>query len=163
MNKVIATLSILSICLLSACGFQLRGTGQTLSGDLGDLYLAGLSPNSEFALTLTNRLSDQGVRVVRDAASASNILRMSDPTSSSRLISVNRLAQGVDYSLFMRSKISLVSSEGEVLIKERQIQVRQDLVADPDDALGNDQLEQETKLELENALINAVLLQLRAR
>jgi len=149
--------------MLPGCGFQLRGTGQTISSDLGSVYVDGLTEDSDFLLTLINRLSDQGVEVVNDPAAAMSILKMSKPTNSSRLISVNRLAQGVDYSLFMRSTISLTSRDGTQQINTRQIEVRRDLVADPDDALGNDQLEQDTKIELANALIDAVLLQLRAR
>lgn len=163
MKKILMLLCLISIFATPACGFQLRGTGQTLDNDLGSVYLEGLSAGSEFLLTLTNRLSDQGVVVVSDRASAASVLKMTDPTSSSRLISVNRLAQGVDFSLFMRSTISLRDAEGGELIKSRLIEVRRDLVADPDDALGNDQLEQDTKIELENALVDAILLQLRAR
>jgi len=163
MKKLILTLVFVSMAFMSACGFQLRGAGESLGNDLGAVFLEGLTPDSDFSLTLINRLSDQGVILVAEKTVATNILRMSDPTSSSRLISVNRLAQGVDFSLFMRSTISLQNSDGEVQIKQRQIEVRRDLVADPDDALGNDQLEKDTKIELEQALIDAVLLQLRAQ
>ena len=107
MKKIFLLLCSISIFLLPACGFQLRGTGQTISSDLGSLYVDGLSKDSEFYLTFVNRLSDQGVEVVNDPALAMSILKMSNPTNSSRLISVNRLAQGVDYSLFMRSTVSL--------------------------------------------------------
>lgn len=163
MKKIVLSLCLFSISALPACGFQLRGTGQTIAMDLGDVYVSGLIADSDFLLTLTNRLSDQGVNVVNEPAQATSILKVSMPTSSSRLISVNRLAQGVDYSLFMRSTISLTNNTGGESIKARQIEVRRDLVADPDDALGNDQLEQETKAELEAALIDAILLQLRTR
>lgn len=158
-------LLLLLLVLLQACGYQLRGMGaeSILRSDIGSLYIAGLTEQSDFERTLISSLNDQGISVVSEREQASSILRMTNPVSSSRLVSVNKLAQGVDYSLFMRSKISLKSAAGTDLIKDRQIEVRRDLVADPDDALGNDQLEQETKLELEQALVNALLLQLRAR
>lgn len=150
--------------MLSACGYHLRGSsGDLIRDDLGAVYISGLNDQSDFKRSLISSLNDQGIVVTDELTQAGSVLKMSNPTSSSRLVSVNKLAQGVDYSLFLRSKISLRSSAGETLIKEREIEVRRDLVADPDDALGNDQLETETKLELQQAWINALLLQLRAR
>ncbi len=163
MMKLKNTVIVITL-LLSACGYQLRGSsGDLIRSDLGAVYISGLTDQSDFKRNLVSSLNDQGIIVTDDLEQAGSVLKMSNPTSSSRLVSVNKLAQGVDYSLFLRSKISLRSSAGETLIKEREVEVRRDLVADPDDALGNDQLETETKLELQQAWINALLLQLRAR
>jgi len=156
--------ALLITMLLTACGYHLRGSSAGLiRDDLGAMYISGLVDQSDFKRSLISSLNDQGIEVTDDLKQADSILKMTTPASSSRLVSVNRLAQGVDYSLFLRSKISLRSTAGDVLIKEREIEARRDLVADPDDALGNDQLEAETKLELQQAWINALLLQLRAR
>lgn len=155
---------IIIALMLSACGYHLRGSSEALiRDDLGSMYISGLVDQSDFKRSLISSLGDQGIEVTDDLEEADSTLNMSTPVSSSRLISVNRLAQGIDYSLFLRSRISLQSSTGETLIKPREIEARRDLVADPDDALGNDQLETETKLELQEALINVLLLQLRAR
>ena len=41
MKKIVLSLCLFSISALPACGFQLRGTGQTIAMDLGDVYVSG--------------------------------------------------------------------------------------------------------------------------
>lgn len=163
MNVFIRFLVIVCVVLLAACGFQLRGSGHSLGQDFDHMYIAGLPTESDFYLTLRARLQDQGILVTDQRETAEWILTVAEPVNSSRLVSVNKLAQGVDYSLFVRSKFSLVDAEGLTRVNNRPIEARRDIVTDPDDALGNDQLEKDTREQLKEALVDALFLQMRAQ
>ncbi len=158
-----AILAVLVIAL-SSCGFHLRGH-MPLSAELSHIYVITPDDNDDFRNRLLIALKGAGSSVVSTQSAATSILKVGSVQDSRRLLSVNNLAQGRDYSLFKRVKFSLQKIDGgqltDTLIEGRMVEVRRDLVKNPDDALGNDQQEEELLPELEQALIHSMLLQLR--
>ncbi len=154
----------LLVITLSSCGFHLRGH-IPLSAELSHIYVVTPDQNAGFRNRLLIALKGAGSSIANKQSEATSILKVGPVQDSRRLISVNRLAQGRDYSLFKRVKFSLQKVVAgkviENLIENRMVEVRRDLVKNPDDALGNDQQEEELLPELEQALIHSLLLQLR--
>lgn len=155
---------VLLMIALSSCGFHLRGH-MPLSAELSHIYVITPDESTEFRHRLLVALKGAGSRIAEKQSEATSILKVGPVQDSRRLISVNRLAQGRDYSLFKRVRFSLQEvAAGMVidnLIEDRMVEVRRDLVKNPEDALGNDQQEEELLPELEQALIHSLLLQLR--
>lgn len=151
---------LLMLSLLSACGFHLRGH-DAQSSSFTQLYLVPSTDNPLFREHLVEVLTATGSTLVTEKASATNILKLEPIEDIKRLISINAIAQGRDYSLFKRVRFSLSDNQGKALISDRLVEVRRDYVKTPVDALGNDQQEEELQRELEQALIQALLLQLK--
>ena len=159
MIRLLATV-MLMLSILSACGFQLRGHDER-SLSFAQIYLVPSTDNPLFRERLVEVLAATGSTLVADKASATTILKLDIIEDIKRLISINAIAQGRDYSLFKRVKFSLSDRQGTALITDRLVEVRRDYVKTPVDALGNDQQEEELQRELELALIQAILLQMQ--
>lgn len=147
---------------LNACGFHLRGSG-TLRPEIKQVFIDEAYLKTDFGRKLNQALLGRGANIVEQKEAASSVLKLSEPKNTRRLLSVNQLAQARDYSLFSKVRFSLSTPKGELLLKEQTVEVRRELVADPNNVLGTDQEAERLFVEMEQELVQALLMRLRQR
>ncbi len=147
---------------LDGCGFHLRGSG-ALRPELQQVFIDPEYLQTGFGRKLQQSLRARGITVVDHRESAQSILQLTQPANSRRLLSVNELAQARDYLLASKVRLSLLTPDGEPLLPEQTVEVRRELVADPNNVLGTDQEAQRLFLEMQQELVQAVLRRLRRR
>jgi len=162
-NKYAYILFILVLTFgLNACGFHLRGSG-TLRPEIKQVFIDEEYLQTEFGRKLRQALLARGANVVGKKETATAVLKLSEPVNTRRLLSVNELAQARDYILASKLRFSLSLSEGKNLMAEQTVEVRRELVADPNNILGTDQEAQRLYTEMQQELVQALLMRLRSR
>lgn len=147
---------------LNACGFHLRGSG-TLRPEIKQVFIDEEYLQTEFGRKLRQALLARDATIVVKKEAASSVLKLSEPENARRLLSVNQLAQARDYTLTSKLRFSLFLPEGKNLLSEQTVEVRRELVADPNNVLGTDQEAQRLYTEMQQELVQALLMRLRSR
>jgi LPS-assembly lipoprotein len=152
-------LTIITLLLLSSCGFTLRGTDSSfLSPELQQMQLSFNSNNNELAQTLRRRLTSSGVDLV-DNLSAYK-LTLGDEQSLERIISVNRNARAGEYELTLSTSIQL-ENNGDSVIAREIISVDQIYEADPGNAAAKTNEAELVLDELRQALTEQIMRRLQ--
>ena len=125
-------------CLLSACGFQLRGTGDsgTVVPDAWkSMHLVTGNPNSEFSRDVQTLFAANGVQW-RDREDANYIVTVGPESFSKRNLSLNSEARAAEFELTMRAQFSVSDADDiEVMPKDDASVVRQ-MENDPRNVVG---------------------------
>jgi len=150
---------IITLLLLSACGFTLRGSEtQTLSTNLQQLELTFNSSSNELGQILRRRLTASGVVIVENPTSYK--LTLGDEQNFERIVSVNRNVRAGEYELTLISSFQL-EKDGELLIETEIISIDQLYEADPTNAAAKTNEAELVLTELRQALAEQILRRLQ--
>ena len=127
-------------CLLTACGFHLRGMG-TAGASLPDSWksmnLVTASPNSEFSRDVIAQLSANGVQWTdRDKANFS--LLLGPERFEQRSLSLNSEARVAEYELTMSSQFSIVDASNKEVVATTPVTVVKQMENDPRNVVGKE-------------------------
>lgn len=150
---------LLSLCL-AGCGFKLAGT-TSLSQSLNSIYLVTTNLNEPQHEALTARLESAGTTVSTQADSGAPRLAVSFKVIPDRTLvsgastgkTVARLARRLDYSL--------KSADGKMLVEPKTLVQQKNIVLDDDNLLASTQEKADVIKDLEQALINQLIHQLK--
>jgi LPS-assembly lipoprotein len=149
---------LILLLLLSACGFQLRGTvvlppvlqATQLEGDRFSLLV------SELGRVLQNA----GARLVDSRSQASAVLKVLDETSSQRVLSVGVAGRAAEYELHHRVDYQLEDAHGQVLVEKQTLDTRRSFQFDENDVLGKANEEESLREEMQRDLALRIVQQL---
>jgi LPS-assembly lipoprotein len=123
-------------CLLSACGFHLRGTGGAAVPDnWKSMYLATNNPNSEFSREVQTRFAANGVEW-HDKEQANFRLVLGPERFSQRNLSLNAEARAAEFELTMRSTFSVLDNDGAQVMPPTESTVIKQMENDPRNVVG---------------------------
>ena len=123
--------------LLTACGFQLRGTGDVaVSEEWRSMYLVTSNPNSEFSREVKTRFAANGVEWNEDSKSANYSVVLGPERFSQRNLSLNSEARAAEFELTMRSTFSVRNSNGKTVIEDTTSSVVKQMENDPRNVVG---------------------------
>jgi outer membrane lipopolysaccharide assembly protein LptE/RlpB len=150
----------ISLLLLSACGFTLRGSNdaQLFSPDLQQIQLSS-SNAEELAQLLRRRLLASGIDLVENSSSYK--LSLGDEQILERVVSVNRNARAGEYELSLLTSIQL-DKDAETLIPREIISVEQVYEADPANAAAKTNEAELVRNELRQALVEQIIRRLQS-
>lgn len=139
MHRHLARLSLLlgTVCLLSACGFQLRGSGggTSLPDEWRLLYLVTPNPNNEISREITTNFAANGVTwVPREEANYLVILGME--RASRRNLSLNADARAAEIELGLRIQFSVQDAQGNEILEPSDASVFKQMENDPANVVG---------------------------
>ncbi len=161
----IAALVILVTALLSACGFQLRGSVE-LPAVLKSTLLQAGDPWEGVAAALRIELESSGARITTQADEATAILRLDNERSQRRVLSVGRGGKASEYELFEEVTFSLQDNRGRVLLEPQTLRLTRDLVFDENQLLGKvseiDELRNQMRRSLARQIITRIRTSLQA-
>jgi LPS-assembly lipoprotein len=149
------------LCLaLSGCGFKLAGT-KSLPPELGQIYLVTSDFSEQQRSALSQRLTQAGAQVSRQPVAQAVQLRASLKslpdrrlvTSASNGKTVERLARSLAFSL--------KGADGNLLAPAKTLIQQKDIVLDDDNLLSSDVERRSVIEDLEAALFNQLIFQLK--
>ncbi|PLW67063.1 LPS assembly lipoprotein LptE [Pseudohalioglobus lutimaris] len=160
MQRRLATVFLLlgATLLLSACGFQLRGTGDiAVSDQWRSMYLVSSNPNSEFSREVKTRFAANGVEWQEDKANANFQLVLGPERFSQRNLSLNAEARAAEFELTMRSTFSVRDNSGKETMSDTTGSVVKQMENDPSNVVGKAEEIRILKSEMRGELAQQIL------
>ncbi|MFL2840466.1 MAG: LPS assembly lipoprotein LptE [Pseudohongiellaceae bacterium] len=159
MSKRILSI-IISLLLLSACGFTLRGIDtQVLSANLQQIELIHSNSSNELGQILRRSLSASGVEIIENSSAYKLIL--GDEQRLERIVSFNRNVRSGEYRLTLISSFQL-QNNGETILASEIISLDQIYEADPSNASAKTNEAELVITELRQALAEQILRRLQS-
>src|SRR5690606_24747896 len=126
-----------SLSLLTGCGFQLRGYGETsqLPPELQTLQLSSSDAGNQVLREVRAQLRGSNVTLVEEAEEGIYELRISPERSQERIISLNSGARAGEYAITMIVTFQ-VRDGSNVILGPEEVNLEQTYVADADNAIA---------------------------
>lgn len=155
-NALLQLVVVLTVLMLAACGFQLRGSVQ-LSPALANTFVEG----DEFSFLvreLRNLLEAEGAVVAARKEDADTVIKVLKEDSRRRVLSVSgATAKASEFQLFQSVTFTLVDADGKTLVPAESASLTRDYTFDPDDVLGKTREEAELSRYMQRELAATVL------
>lgn len=126
--------------VLVACGFQLRGTGDSRAAfpdNWKSMQLVSGNPNSEFSRNVTALFAANNVQWT-DSESANFKLVLTPESFEQRNLSLNSEARVAEFELTMRSQFSVLDASGKEVIPQTAVTVVKQMENDPRNVVGKE-------------------------
>ena len=153
------TLILGMTCLLSACGFQLRGTGDggtKVPDAWKSMHLVTNNPNSEFSREVLSRFAASGVQWTdQDVANFSLIL--SPERFSQRNLSLNAEARAAEFELTMSAQFTVLNADKTEAMKQTTVSVIKQMENDPRNVVGKAEEIRLLKIEMRAELAQQMM------
>jgi LPS-assembly lipoprotein len=130
----VAFVLLISLVVLNACGFHLRGNYQ-LPPHLSPLYIDKDSMSSPLYQELRSVMKASGVELTTDAAQAASELRITRESRSRAVKSVDSSGRAREYDLKYELGFSLTAGK-EAIIDNGKLELQRNLLFDPETVLG---------------------------
>ena len=145
------------LLLLTACGFQLRGSGgNTLPSSWNNLHLMTANPNSELSRELQSRFSANGVIWV-DKAEARYSIKLGGEQFNQRNLSLNAQARAAEFQLTLSTAFTVFDTEGVAVIPLSKTSVVKQMENDPRNVLGKSEEIRILRSEMRTELIEQIV------
>jgi LPS-assembly lipoprotein len=159
-RRLVSHTFILGIaCLLGACGFQLRGTGDggTVVPDAWkSMHLVTGNPNSEFSRAVQTLFAANGVQWL-DQEDANYILTLEPERFRQRNLSLNAEARAAEFELTMSSRFSVHDADNAEVIPTADASVVRQMENDPRNVVGKAEEVRILKSEMRTELAQQIM------
>ena len=150
-------LVLVTVCLLGACGFQLRGTGSAMLPEgWRDMHLDTNNPNSELSREVQTRFAANGIRWVA-AEQASYSVVLGPERFHQRNLSLNAEARAAEFELTMQTQFSVRDARGEVVMPLTDASVIKQMENDPRNVVGKAEEIRILKSEMRTELAQQIM------
>jgi LPS-assembly lipoprotein len=146
-------------CLLSACGFQLRGTGDssTVVPDAWkSMHLITGNPNGEFSRDVQTLFAANGVQWL-DREDANYTLTLGPERFSQRNLSLNAEARVAEFELTMRARFSVRDADNNEVMPTADASVIRQMENDPRNVVGKAEEVRILKSEMRTELAQQIM------
>lgn len=160
MRRLVAQTILLTgaVLLLSACGFQLRGTGDhKVPVEWKSMYLVTSNPNSEFSRQVKLRFAANGVEWADQRQDANFLVTLGPERFSQRNLSLNADARAAEFELTMRSTFSVQGRQGEGVMNDTTATVIKQMENDPQNVVGKAEEVRILKAEMRAELAQQIM------
>lgn len=149
--------SLTLACVLTACGFQLRGTGGTsLPESWKKMFLSTGNPNGELSRELQSTFSANDITWV-DTELANYTLSVGGEKFKQRNLSINAQARASEFELTMSTVFSVRNAAGEQVIEASEATVVKQMENDPSNVVGKAEEVRLLKTEMRTELVQQIL------
>lgn len=149
-------------CLLGACGFQLRGTGDNLTvlpEDWKNLHLVTGNPNSEFSREISSQFAANGVQWSERNVSKYSVV-VNPERFERRDLSLSSEARAAEFELTMSTRFKVLDADKNVIMEDTKVEVFKRMENDPDNVVGKAEelrlLQGEMRSELAQKLLRQI-------
>lgn len=153
-------LALLLPLLLTACGFQLRGS---YSLPYDTLYVALPETNALRATLRRNIEAASETRVVSDAKSAQATLTVLADVPVKNILSINSAGRVAEYQLVRNFTFQVTDKEGRALVPASTLSIRRDITFSDAAVLSKESEESLLWRDIENDLVQQLLRRLAAK
>ena len=159
MKKPLRLSAITLLLILSACGWQLRGSGGEAT--VARLHINSSTPNSVFTRTLERYLQGSGTKLVDSASKAEYSLRITQEKSKRRTATVSASARISERLLEEQVEYLVTRSDGTVAIERSTASVERIYEYNEDNVLATEDEARLLKNEMYNDLARQIANRLR--
>jgi LPS-assembly lipoprotein len=154
-------LALFAACLLTACGFQLRGTGGTMVPDeWRSMHLVTNNPNGELSRAVDTTFSASGVEWHDDSEFANFQLILGGERFSQRNLSISADARAAEFEFTMSTQFSVRDAQGKEVMPPTTASVIQQMENDPRNVVGKAEelriIKSEMRVELAQQLLRRI-------
>jgi LPS-assembly lipoprotein len=155
---VSSTLVLLTVLLLTACGYHLRGE-LDLSSELKSIYLEGASP--QLREQFKKALESSTVQLVDTRAAAGTIITVANEDNLKRSLSLGSGGRSNQYGLEYRLNYEITDAKGNVLKKSQPLEVKREYFNNQIDILAKDNEEGVIRVEMYQQAVRTIINQIR--
>ncbi len=152
-------LVLFAVCLLSGCGFTLRGSAN-IPPELQNLVLVGANQNSDIMQDLRRALQANKVTILDSASVGSYQLFIGEADIQERILSVNSNARAGEFELSISVPYQLRSSNA-VALEPEVLTIEKVYLADPNSAVAKAEERELMETEIRRELISLILRRLQ--
>ena len=146
-------------CLLTACGFQLRGTGAggaALPESWKKMYLVTGNPNDEFSQAVRTVFTTDDIQWTA-RADANYSLILGPERFSQTNLSLNKEARVSQLELTMQTTFSVLDASGKEVMPDTRASVMRQMENDPRNAMGKGEEIRIVKAEMRTELARQII------
>jgi LPS-assembly lipoprotein len=152
----------LSVLLLSACGFHLRGE-IPLPAQLQKLYLQTTDPYGQLTRNIKQYLKFSGVELVDSPAEADTVLVILNETNSEQLLSIGGTQQTRQYDITLTVAFEVTNTSGKVLVPPESLHETRSLTILSNQILGGSNEENNLFVQMRRAIVYDILKRLSSK
>ena len=161
--RAVAVVSLL-VCLavmLSACGFQLRGSA-SLPGEMAVTYIQAGNPYGTLVNDFAEALRTHKVTVTEDSQEATATLVIINSTLDKDVLSVNGSGNVLEYQLSQSIQFAVRIGDNVSLLEPQQVSMSRDYLYSSTDVLSKEREEAVVRRTLQRELVNLAILRMAA-
>ena len=157
--KLQTLLVLFAVCVLSGCGFTLRGSAN-IPPELQNLVLIGANQNSDIMQDLRRALQANKVNILDTASAGSYQLLIGEADIQERILSVNSNARAGEFELSISVPYQLRSSNA-VALEPEVLTIEKVYLADPNSAVAKAEERELMETAIRRELISLILRRLQ--
>ena len=151
----------LTACLLTACGFQLRGTGGAMVPDeWKSMHLITDNPNGELAREVRTTFAASGVVWEEEWEDANYSMVLGGERFSQRNLSISADARAAEFELTMSTQFSVRDADGNESMPPTTASVIEQMENDPRNVVGKAEelriIKSEMRVELAHQMLRRI-------
>ena len=151
-----ATLAMLLLLGLAACGFHLRDA-LLLPPDLGPVRVVARNPDSALALALGQALERAGATMAADDSTDVATLNLVGERWGNTPISVDQFGRAQEFTLRYAAIFSLRRADGSDLVPQQAIELSRDYISVPTRSEGTDDEREILSREMRREMVASIL------
>ena len=155
-HSAFALIVLISSLLLSACGFDLRGSTDDFKLPFRTVYV-NVSDNSLFATTVKRLIRSAGAEVVSDPKKAEARLEILQRKKEREVLSLTAAGRPREYALFYTFNYQVSNRENQVLLGPLEIRFRRTLTYNESQAYAKEKEAELLYTDMENNAIVQVI------
>ena len=157
---VVSLLACLAV-MLSACGFQLRGSA-ALPQEMGVTYIKAGNPYGTLVNDFAEALRTHKVTVTDVREEATATLVIIDSKRDKDVLSVNGNGKVLEFQLTQSIVFSVVNVDKTTLLEPQQVAMSRDYLYSSTDVLSKEREEAVVRRTLQRELVNLAILRMAA-
>ncbi|HEX7634945.1 MAG TPA: LPS assembly lipoprotein LptE [Noviherbaspirillum sp.] len=163
MKRRAALTALLTTAMLSACGFQLRGSNGQGEIPFKTIYISGIGESSPLGVELRRYLRAGGdTRVVSDPKAADATIQVLSESRDKSILSLNSQGRIREYSLFYKLRFRVTDNQGEELLTPTEIALKRDISFNESQAIAKEKEEDLLYRDMQSDLVQQILRRLAA-
>jgi LPS-assembly lipoprotein len=153
---------IMMTCILTACGFELRGSNSNANIPFKTIYI-GLPDNSSLGVELKRNIrSGNGTQVVRDRKDAEAILEVLSETREKLVLALNSQGRVREYALNYKLRFRVIDNASKEFLPVTEISLKRDMSFTESQLLAKEAEEELLYRDMQSDLVQQVLRRLAA-
>lgn len=154
-------LAIGFVSLLTACGFQLRGSAD-LPAAMQVTYIKGVKPFGTLADDFAAALRLRNITVTDRELQATAVLHITGDNTEKLVVSVDTSGNVLEYEIRQTIHFSVLTADQRVVVAEQSVSLSRDYIFSSTDVLGKQREEQVVSATLQENLVNLAMLRIAA-
>ncbi len=153
---------LISVLLLSGCGFQLRG-GVSLPASLSPVHIQGIGQQDALHRELTQLIRYGDLETTDHRQQAGSVLLISHRSSDRRVLSVDGNGKVAEYELHEGVRFTLLDGKGRTLVESQPVDTLTTYLNSETEVLGKQQEEQQLRDDIRRDLAAQIMRRLQAQ